>query len=136
MDRLPELAYRHTRLLVPNFAECFRFYRDVLGFDVSWGDAEGVYADFETGETTIALYDQAAMAEAIEATSGGAHPESSDMVALIFTVDSVDDVHRQLRDRVEFQTEPHDEPGWGIRVAHFRDPAGTLIEINEPLDDT
>lgn len=27
----------HIRLLVDNYKECFLFYRDTLGFEVSWG---------------------------------------------------------------------------------------------------
>jgi catechol 2,3-dioxygenase-like lactoylglutathione lyase family enzyme len=29
-----------------------------------------------------------------------------------------------------------DRPEWGIRTAHFRDPDGNLIEINQPLKET
>jgi catechol 2,3-dioxygenase-like lactoylglutathione lyase family enzyme len=29
--------------------------------------------------------------------------------------------------------EPQSRPDWGIRFADLRDPAGTLIEINEPI---
>ncbi len=32
------MVISHTRLLVLRFAECFRFYRDVMGFTVTWGD--------------------------------------------------------------------------------------------------
>jgi catechol 2,3-dioxygenase-like lactoylglutathione lyase family enzyme len=34
---------------------------------------------------------------------------------------------------VVFITGPHDRPEWGIRVAHFRDPDGTLIEVYQSL---
>jgi len=40
----------------------------------------------------------------------------------------------ELREKgVVFINEIHDRPDWGIRVAHFRDPDGNLIEINTPL---
>jgi hypothetical protein len=29
---------------------------------------------------------------------------------------------------------PQDRPEWGIRVAHVRDPDGTLVEVNEPIE--
>ena len=58
-----------------------------------------------------------------------------DRVCLIFHVDSVDESYANLRQRgVRFIYEPHDRNGWGVRVAHFRDPAGNLIEINEPIE--
>ena len=31
----------HVRLLVNDFDACFRFYRDVMGFQVQWGDEGG-----------------------------------------------------------------------------------------------
>lgn len=108
-------------------------YRDVLGFEVTWGDDEGGYADFDSRDVTLALFDRSAMAEAIDAphdtTAGG------DEVAVIFGVDDVDTVFDRLQDDVEVVTGPHDQPGWGIRVAHFRDPDGILLEINEPLEN-
>jgi hypothetical protein len=41
----------HVRLLVEDFDVCFRFYRDVLGFTVTWGAEGDGYADFQ-GERT------------------------------------------------------------------------------------
>jgi lactoylglutathione lyase len=44
----------HVRLIVVDFERCFRFYRDVLGLRVTWGEeADGSangYAGFETPE--------------------------------------------------------------------------------------
>lgn len=134
VDRhLPEVTFTHTRLLVTAYRECFHFYRDILGFEVEWGDEDGVYADFRTGETTLALFDRTAMTEAIGTENVAGASEQQDVVSLIFEVGSVDDAYDWLHSEVRFITEPHDQPRWGIRVAHFRDPDGTLIEINEPL---
>jgi catechol 2,3-dioxygenase-like lactoylglutathione lyase family enzyme len=38
-----------VRLLVDDYGACFRFYRDVMGFPVTFGDEEGAYADFDAG---------------------------------------------------------------------------------------
>lgn len=130
----PRLDLTHVRLLVTDYGACFRFYRDVLGFDVTWGDAESGYADFDTGETTLAIFTRRWMAEAIGTTDRPADAEAQDDVALVFAVDDVDGAYDRMRDGVAFVTEPHDEPGWGIRVAHLRDPDGTLLEITEPLE--
>ena len=125
-----DFTYTHTRLLVSIYAECFRFYRDVLGFDVTWGDVDSGYADFDSGETTLALFDQEAMVSVVGGTGGC----DETRVALIFAVGSVDETYERLRDDVEFVTEPHDRPAWGIRVAHCRDPAGNVIEVNRELE--
>lgn len=131
----PELTFTHTRLLVTDYQECFHFYRDILGFDVGWGDAEGGYADFQTGETTLALFDRTAMAEAVGTEQVAVEAEHQDEVSLILRVESVDETYERLKTEVPFITEPHDQPDWGIRVAHFRDPDGTLLEINESLEE-
>ena len=127
------LTFTHTRLLVSDYQECFHFYRDVLEFNVGWGDEESNYADFETGEATLALFDRDAMADAVGATEKPSNLHQQDEVALIFRVESVDETCRELQEKIEFVTEPHDRPDWGIRVAHFRDPDGNLIEINRSL---
>lgn len=133
-DHPPELDYTHTRLLVTDFPACLTFYRDVLGFDVVWGDEAEGYADFRTGETTLALFEKGAMADAVGTEAVPANPTGQDEVALVFSVQSVDDAYERLGSEATFVTEPHDQPEWGIRVAHLRDPDGTLIEMNEPLE--
>jgi catechol 2,3-dioxygenase-like lactoylglutathione lyase family enzyme len=127
----------HVRLLVDDYRACFEFYADVLGFEATFGDADSGYADFEAGgDTALALFDRAEMLDAVE---GGPGPEpdagpSADGAALVFGVEDVDGTVASLREAgVEVVSAPADRPEWGIRTAHVRDPAGTLIEFNEPL---
>jgi len=134
MEKTKTEQFTHTRLLVTEYTACYRFYRDVMRFEVGWGDEDGGYADFRTGETTLALFDREAMAESVGTADKPVTADSQDRVALIFAVDSVDDSFHQLSEHgIEFVTEPTDRPDWGIRAAQFRDPDGTLLEINQPL---
>jgi catechol 2,3-dioxygenase-like lactoylglutathione lyase family enzyme len=124
----------YIRLLVSDFKACFRFYQDVMGFKATFGDENDVYADFATGGSTLALFGRSNMGEAV----GTLHlPESAiaqDRMCLIFAVKSVDETCQHLKSLgVSLVSEPMDRPGWGIRTAHFRDPDGNLIEINQPL---
>lgn len=122
----------HTRILVDNYKECFLFYRDVLGFTVSWGDEESLYADFKFSGCKLGLFERKQMLEAIGVEKNSIlHKE--DRTTLVFQVDSVEESYKNLREKVEFLTEPVAQEGWGIKVAHFRDPGGTLIEIYEGL---
>ena len=131
-DITPRLT--HTRLLVTDFPACFRFYRDVLGFEVLWGEEGGDYADFRAGDAKLAIYWRDLMAEAVGEAAKPPDAQAQDRVALIFAVEDVDAACEQLTARgVEFVTEPQDRPDWGIRTAHFRDPDGSLIEINHDL---
>lgn len=128
------IKFTHARLLVSDYRACFRFYRDVLGFEVLWGDEEGGYADFKTGEVSIALFGRQDMADAVGAGQKPARVDAQDRAALIFAVKSVDEAYRVLGEKgVEVVAGPVDRPDWGIRTAHFRDPDGNLIEINESL---
>jgi catechol 2,3-dioxygenase-like lactoylglutathione lyase family enzyme len=125
----------HVRLLVDDFAACFRFYRDVLGFPVLWGDESGDYADFEAGDAKLALYRRGLMAEAVGSAGKPLAADAMDRAAVIFAVDSVDRVCDELRGKgVALETEPENRPTWGVRTAHFRDPDGNLNEINTELE--
>ncbi|HKV84923.1 MAG TPA: VOC family protein [Ktedonobacterales bacterium] len=126
--------YSYTRLLVRDFAACFRFYRDVMGLTATFGEENDGYADFDTGATTLALFSRQHMADAVGSGGLPAQPEAQDRVALIFTVDNVDATAAELSSRgARFITEPQDRPDWGGRVAHFRDPDGTLIELFQSI---
>jgi len=125
------LKFTHVRLLVRDFRACYRFYRDVMGFPVTWGTEDERYADFAAGEVMLALFDRAAMAEAVGAASKPLHAEMQDAACLIFEVEDVDSAFAELvRRGAEPVAAPIDHPDWGIRTAHLRDPDGNLIEIN------
>ena len=59
------LRLAFNRLLVADFRAVFLFYRDVLGFTPTFGDENDVYADFDTGSVTVALFQRELMAEAM-----------------------------------------------------------------------
>ena len=125
------LKFTHVRLLVRDFRACYRFYRDVMGFPVTWGTEDERYADFAAGEVILALFDRAAMAEAVGAASKPLHAEMQDAACLIFEVEDVDSAFAELvRRGAEPAAAPIDHPDWGIRTAHLRDPDCNLIEIN------
>jgi catechol 2,3-dioxygenase-like lactoylglutathione lyase family enzyme len=120
----------HIRLLVDEYERCFRFYADALEFEPTFGDAQSGYADFDTGDVTLALHDAAE----VTALTGGT-PRGRDGAALILRVADVDGSYATLADAdCKRVNPPEDRPDWGIRVAHVRDPDGTLVELNEPLE--
>jgi lactoylglutathione lyase len=124
----------HTRLLVADFPATFRFYRDVMGFKPTYGDENDVYADFDTGSGSLALFVRSFMAQSIGTSSYSAEKNLQDSIALIFGVEDVDATCQELREKgVTLVAQPEDHPDWGIRTAHLRDPDGNLIELNAPL---
>ncbi len=126
-----KLTFSHTRLLVQDYRACFRFYRDVLGFKVKWGDENTGYGEFQTGEVTIAVFDRKEMMTSIGKSDLLDKTDGHNPFVLIFSVDNVDITWKELRGRgVNFITDPTDRSDWKIRTAHFNDPDGNLIEIN------
>ena len=123
----------HTRLLVDNYKECFLFYRDVLGFEVAWGNENSNYADFKFNGAALGLFERKKMSEAL-GLEYSADIENADRTALIFKVTNVEEKYQELKNKVQFISEPAEQKNWGIKVAHFRDPAGSLIEIYESID--
>ncbi len=128
---------RQTRLLVNNFDACFRFYRDIFGFRVVWGEEGGGYASFANPDDNapiLALFKRDLMAEVIQTTDLPADAVCQDRVLLAIEVANVDRFAASLVERgIELITEPHNQPDWGIRCAFLRDPDSNLIEINMGL---
>ena len=111
----------HVRLLVDDFSAAYRFYRDVLALPTDWED-NGGYAEFRAGEgVMLAILPREEMPDAPPAV-------------LCFDVDDVDAAAAAVRGRGgTLESEPGDRPEWGLRVAHLRDPAGNLVELNRNL---
>jgi lactoylglutathione lyase len=123
----------HVRLLVDDFDASLRFYRDALRLPLALEAGDGVYAEFDAGHATLALYRRDLMSDVVGTADKSGTSESDDVV-ITFAVDSVDDTVEELRGRgVVFVREPHDQEAWMIRVAHLRDPDGHLLEINAPI---
>lgn len=125
----------HVRLLVNDFDTCFRFYRDVMGFEVQWGAEGSGYADFRgRGEAMVALFSRQGVAATLGI--GELPPEAGcqDRAMLVFEAADLDSTVEALIARgADFVAGLQDRPDWGIRTAHLRDPEGNLIELNSPL---
>ncbi len=126
------MQWTHVRLLVDDYAGCYAFYRDVLGFKPHFDGEDSVYAEFETGEITFSLYKRDMMDAAIGVPHHSGRGE--DRVLLWLRVENVDEATIALQTKgVTFVTPPTDRPQWGLRTAHFRDPDGNLIEIGHDI---
>ena len=93
----------HVRLIVADFDRCFRFYRDVLGLRVTWGEeidgsASG-YASFEIPDGSLSINDQRVFAPVVGFETREPGETAKDRAALIFEVESVDQETERLRAR-------------------------------------
>ena len=127
----------HVRLLVFNFAECFRFYRDVIGLNVFWGNESDSYASFGEKDASfpnIALFRRQSMAEALGASHLPLDAAAQDRSMLIIGVADVDAEAKRMQSLgVKIILGPQDFPAWGYRGAFLRDPDGNLIELSGAL---
>jgi len=124
----------HLRLLVDSFSECFRFYRDILGLPVRYGDETATYAEFKNEAIHIALFQRTEMAAVVDRAALPAVSMSQDRIAVILRVEDVVAVYEKLAAAgVEFVTGPCERREWNCHTAHLRDPDGNLIELNSDL---
>lgn len=122
---------RYLVLVVGDVDASVRFYTEVLGLPL--GHRSGPYAQLDTGETRVALFDRRAMAKSL----GVDRLEAPDPLApgfqVGFKVDDVDAVYAALVGRgAEPACAPTDR-AWGQRTAYVRDPDGHLIELAQQL---
>ena len=130
------MKFSNIRLLVKNFDKAFAFYNDTLGLECTWGKPGENFASFNIGlESGLAIFKAELMNIAINNVDADKDAKFQDKSAIIIQVENVSDTYEKLKNRgVVFLTEPKDMPAWGIRVAHFRDTEGNLLEIYTELE--
>jgi catechol 2,3-dioxygenase-like lactoylglutathione lyase family enzyme len=119
-------------LFVDDLLATKRFYVEAFGVPLIYEDDNS--AVFRFGVTQVNLLETHAADDLIEpAAVGGAGIDPR--MAMTITVDDVDAVAEELRSRgVELLNGPMDRP-WGVRTAAFRDPAGHVWEIAQPIEE-
>ena len=114
---------------VESYEQVFSVKRRILTPGV-----KGLYAEMETGETTLAI---AETVEAQELFPDGFYPNSPSHIPaalqLSFLADDVPLTYAHaLRAGATTQMEPEIKP-WGQTVARIRDPHGILVSIATPM---
>lgn len=130
----------HTFITVDDHDKALAFYRDLLGFtvtkDVSMGDFRWV---------SVAAPGTPDVEVVLETVGGSPETTAADREALsallakgllraiIVTVDDVNETFGKLEAAgADVIQEPFDQP-YGVRDCAFRDPAGNMVRINQPL---
>ncbi|MGW3203520.1 VOC family protein [Streptomyces sp. NPDC001135] len=125
-----ELA--QVRLLVTDFAACYRFYADVLGLRPQSGAAEGPYEKFSphAGSAGIALQDRSMMAEVLQELGESATGHRS---LVVLRVDDLDAYCARITSRGATLLHGPAPMTDRMRVAHLKDPEGNLVELQQWL---
>jgi lactoylglutathione lyase len=121
---VPQLG--HVIVYVSDLTTSVAFYRNVAGLEHRFTDAG--YAEFATGSTRFALYEQRRAEWLIgRAVAPGAGAE------VVLLVADVDAVAVGLRERgVPLLAGPADRP-WGHRTLHVADPDGFVVEFAQEI---
>jgi uncharacterized glyoxalase superfamily protein PhnB len=99
-----------------------------MGSEAALGDDERGHGEFDTGDVRLGLHDAAEVTD-----PAGSGTRGRDGAVLILAVADVDEAYATLANAdCERVNPPEDRPDRGIRVAHVRDPDGTLVGPNEP----
>jgi len=125
-----ELA--QVRLLVGDFAACYRFYAEVLGLKPQSGATAGPYEKFSpaTGSAGIALQDRSMMAEVLDELGDTATGHRS---LVVLRVDDLDGYCERITERGATVLHGPAPMTDRMRVAHLKDPEGNLVELQEWL---
>ncbi|MFE5815470.1 VOC family protein [Streptomyces sp. NPDC056479] len=125
-----ELA--QVRLLVGDFAACYRFYAEVLDLKPQSGATNGPYEKFSpiTGSAGIALQDRGMMAEVLGELGDTATGHRS---LVVLRVDDLDGYCAQITSRGATLLHGPAAMTDRMRVAHLKDPEGNLVELQEWL---
>ena len=117
-------------LFVEDLEAAKNFYRTAFGLSLDFEDPHS--AVFRFANTLINLLEVEAAHDLIEPAAVG---DASAGARCQFTipVDDVDSTCRDLESRgIALLNGPMNRP-WGVRTASFRDPAGHIWEIAQPL---
>ncbi|UXY27480.1 VOC family protein [Streptomyces sp. HUAS TT20] len=125
-----ELA--QVRLLVTDFAACYRFYAEVLGLKPQSGATGGPYEKFSphSGSAGIALQDRAMMASVLGELGETATGHRS---LVVLRVDDLDAYCAEITSRGAVLVHGPAPMTDRMRVAHLKDPEGNLVELQEWL---
>ncbi len=117
-------------IFVTDLPQMVTFYRDVLGFAITW-DGNGPYAEFVNDGVRFSMYERAQLpgllgqAPAFPDGLNGAFELAIDLP----TSADADQMYRQvIAAGGQPVYAPRDEP-WGMHSSMIADPEGNLIEI-------
>ncbi len=110
------------RVFTQKWEESLAFYRDVIGFPVTFADAEMGWAQFDLQTAGIGL-------ERLDPDDEEAKELVGRFVGTSIEVEDIDAVYTDLIAKgVPFLGKPEAQP-WGGKLAHFKDPDGNVITL-------
>lgn len=124
------VTFSHTIFYVTNLEKIIDFYEKAFGITAKFVHESGMYAELNTGGTTLAFADETLGKENLpEGYLPSNAARSPSACEIVFTVKDVDQSYeRAIAAGAVALVAPKQKP-WGQTVAYVRDPSGVLIEI-------
>ena len=125
------MKFSNVRLLVNDFAKCFKFYTEQLGLEPSWGDENSGYANFKVadGIEGFTLFVSDWMAPAVGNADKQQPVAMREKLMVSFSVDNLDETFADLKAKgVTFITDGYARLGdaYPIPARSRRKPDRTL----------
>ena len=143
------MKIRHVGITVVNIERSLKFYRDLLGFQITKDMEEsGDYIDNFSGIINVKVRTvkmEGSDGSLIELLQYHSHPskDSISQARLItaigcshfaLTVENLDDLYEKLsKEGIRFKSEPQFSPDGYAKIAFCKDPDGVLLELVEVL---
>ena len=118
-------------IFVQDLEGCTRFYRDTLGFPVTFSD--DVSIGFKLGTQDFLLLKISAAAKMVGEDVLSPHRETGRHILLCAGVEDVDATYVAFTSKGIAFIKPPVSQAWGRRTAYFADPEGILWEIYHEL---
>ena len=95
------MRFSNVRLLVKDFAKCFKFYTEQLGLEPSWGDENSGYANFKVadGIEGFTLFVSDWMAPAVGNADKQQPVAMREKLMVSFSVDNLDETFADLKSK-------------------------------------
>lgn len=126
--------FSHTIFYVKDIVKIVDFYEKAFGLKPKFLHEEKLYAELETGKTSLAFADDTLGRENFpEGYIPNDLTQSPSACEIVFTVNDVQLAYENAITAGAIALSPPKQKPWGQTVAYVRDPNGILIEIASPL---
>ena len=124
------VSFSHTIVYVKDIPQLLPFYEKAFGIVPKFVHESGMYAELDTGATTLAFADEALGNENLPQGYIRHNKNSLPLACeIVFTVRDVQKAYDKALQAGAIQVADPKEKPWGQTIAYVRDPRGVLIEI-------
>ena len=117
-----------ARIFTCQWEEALAFYRDKVGLEVAFENAQFGWAQLDVGGAFIGL-------ERCDQNDRESRSLVGRFTGISLEADDIHETYRTLSDRGVIFTSPPEVQEWGGTLAHFSDPDGNVITLLDKVPD-